>query len=278
MTCRICGAEARLWGDRGDVALYRCLRCRFISGRPAREQPADERYENYYHGAPPAAPSARYQEWLARAEAVVGRGRLLEIGAGSGGFVRVALARGWVVDAIEVSRTGIDALRATGTNVFAGDVTAAGYLPETFDLVVSLEVLEHLPAPLTHLRELQRITRPGGLLLLSTPNFDGLTRRLLGLWWRVVDPEHHGYFTLKSLKRALREAGYSRVTVTSRSLDITSWRRARDGKPVSFDPQTSARLRDAVDSSRLLRAAKVAANILLGLTGLGDTLLTWARR
>lgn len=194
-----------------------------------------------------------------------------------GGLVRVAMRRGWSVDATEVSPLALRALRATGATVFAGQVEEAGYAGGRFDLVVSLEVLEHLPAPLGHLRELARVTRAGGLLLLTTPNFGGLSRRWLGLRWRGVDPEHLGYFTARTLSWALKQAGYGRVRTRARSLDISTWLRGR-GQVAAFDPHATARVRDGVQSSATLRVAKGAVNVVLSVTGLGDTLLTWARR
>ncbi len=47
---------------------------------------------------------------------------------------------------------------------------------------------------------------------------------------------------------------------------------------VRFDPEASARLRDSVEGRPALRAAKEAVNVVLGWTGLGDSLLLWARR
>jgi len=102
---------AILWRDRGDVALYRCATCGFISGQPSRAVPSEERYRDCYGGVAPASPDALYREWLARPEAEVGHGRLLEVGA----------------------------LQAIWPTVFSGDVTAAGYPDNRFDLVVSLE-------------------------------------------------------------------------------------------------------------------------------------------
>jgi len=250
-----------------------------VSGQASRSVPAEQRYEDYYCRSAPASPDARYHEWLARAEAVVGRGRLLEVGAGSGGFVRTAVARGWDVDATEISKTALNGLRTAGATVFTGDVAAARYPDRRFDMVVSLEVIEHLPAPLAHLVELCRVTRPGGLLLLTTPNFDGLSRRCLGVRWRVIDPEHLGYFTPSTLRRTVRRAGYRDVHVRSRSLDVLSWRRGTG--PVgarAFEPFASARLRDTVQGSTVLRFGKALVNSALRVTKLGDSLLLWARR
>ena len=134
-----------------------------------------------------------------------------------GGFVRVARVRGWRVDATEISKSGVEALLGTGATVFAGDVLAAKCPDKLFDMVVSFEVLEHLSAPL-RISEFWRVTLPGGLLLLTTPNFNGLSRRYLGVRWRVIAPEHLGYFTPATLSHALREAGYLGVTGLGDSL------------------------------------------------------------
>jgi SAM-dependent methyltransferase len=240
---------------------------------------AEQWYERYYDQPAPPAPRARYDEWLARAEALVGWGRLLEVGAGSGGFVRTAIARGWKVDATEISKSALDGLRAAGATVFNGDVAVARYPDDHFDMVVSLEVLEHLPAPLADLAELCRVTRPGGLLLLTTPNFDGLSRRCLGARWRVIDPEHLGYFTRRTLGWTLRRAGYREVCATSRSLDLMSWGRGNGPADArAFDAHASARLRDTVQGSMVLRFGKTMVNYVLRAGNLGDSLLAWARR
>jgi SAM-dependent methyltransferase len=278
--CRLCGHGALRLADRGDVALYRCGACDFVSGRPAREIEARERYAGYYHaavlGAPP--PLARYDEWLARAAREVGVGRLLEVGAGAGGFARQALRRGWQVDATEMAGSALEPLRATGARVFAGDLLEARYPAASFDCAVLLEVLEHLPEPACQLAELARVLRPGGVLLLSTPSFAGLSRRALGLRWRVIDPEHLGYFSVSTLRAALRAAGFARCDVVSRALDVWAWRRPAGDAPAGFDPQAAAAARERVDASGVLRAAKESVHKLLGWSGLGDSLLAWAWR
>lgn len=279
MKCRVCEKPTVPLARRGDVSLHRCLACRFISGSPSRPVEPEQRYERYYQKSAPPAPLVRYHEWLGRAEALVGRGRLLEVGAGSGGFIRAALARGWDVDATEISKSAFDGLRATGARVFAGDVSAACYSDQRFDLVVSLEVVEHVSAPLAHVAELCRVTRPGGLLLLTTPNFDGLSRRCLGVRWRVIDPEHLGYFTPSTLYCIVRRAGYRNVRVTARSLDVLSWRRGTEPSGArAFDPCASARLRNTVQRSKMLSFGKALVNSALRVTKLGDSLLLWARR
>ena len=259
--------------------MYRCSACAFVTGEPAATTAEAVPYLNTYSQPHAPDPEARYHEWLSRAEGVVGKGRLLEVGAGGGGFVRIALQRGWEVHATETSPSAIERLRSLGAGaVFEGDLPALALPSSTYDLVVALEVVEHVHAPSSHLAETFRLLKPGGMLLLTTPNFDGLSRRWWGLRWRVIGAEHVGYFTGSTLTRTLKACGYSSIRVRSRSLDLSTWRTSvGKGSVGSFDPHASARMRDAVEGSRVLRTSKDTVNRVLGLTGLGDSLLAWAQ-
>lgn len=109
MTCRGCGGPTRLLPGRADLTVGRCTRCRLVSGWPAAgESPS---YDDHYARITPAMlPVRRYIEWLETAERRIGRGRLIEVGAGAGAFARAAAERGWAVQATEVSRSAGDTL------------------------------------------------------------------------------------------------------------------------------------------------------------------------
>jgi SAM-dependent methyltransferase len=277
--CRLCGTSAAAFAIRPDITLLACPRCRFVSGKVPDEQNANAGYADHYRGVDPPAPNARYEEWLGRAaRAIGGPGTLLEIGAGSGGFVRAALQSGWAVHALETSKSALQRLQDTGCTVVQGPLEAARLASESYDFIAAVEVLEHVPSPLDLLRESHRLLRPGGVLLLTTPNYSGLSRRWLGLRWRVIAAEHLGYFEQGTLKYALRAAGFGRVQVRSRSLDLTSWRRRPGATAGQFDPVAAARMRDTFQSGPALRAARDVAQAVLGVTGLGDSLVGWARR
>lgn len=275
--CRLCGSLARLVGARADVRLAACQRCAFVSGFPTQQLEA-KHYDGYHAGPAPADPIARYDEWLSRAEAELGVGRLLEVGAGRGGLVRQALSRGWIVSATELSSVGLSALRSMGVDFFAGDLLDAPFPERSYDLVVALELLEHIPDPTAYLRRLALLARPGGLLLLTTPNYGGLTRRMLGMRWRVIAAEHLGYFTASTLKPALVGAGFVPLAVVARSLDVTSWRRSQRRAVPEFNPHASAKLRDAVEHAAAFRLLREFVNGVLRISGLGDSLVAWARR
>ncbi len=106
------------------------------------------------------------------------RGRLLEVGCGPGVMLPDLLAMGFDVRAIDVSREMIRrAEQRLGAHPLAGrchlavgDVERLEFGEGAFDVVLAMGVLEYLPAPDAALREMVRVLKPGGRLVLSVPN------------------------------------------------------------------------------------------------------------
>jgi SAM-dependent methyltransferase len=97
----------------------------------------------------------------------------------------------------------------------AARVGDAGSPDASFDVVALIDVVEHLADPLALLREAARVTRPGGILYLVTPDVDSLSARVLrGRWWGLR-PAHIYYFSRRSMAAALERAGFEVVEVRS---------------------------------------------------------------
>jgi SAM-dependent methyltransferase len=239
-------------------------------------------YGSYYHEGNVALhplTAARYHEILVRLEADRGPGRILDVGCGAGQFLEVARARGWKAEGTEVSPAAAPFLEARGMTVHRGELPE---LPlEGFDAVTLFEVLEHVRRPQSHLRAAARLLRPGGAVYLTTPNFDGLSRRLLGGRWRVVALEHLCYYSPAALERGLAQAGFRRPLIQTKNLDVVDLVH-KLAPPFGRRPshsniaQTTA-LRERMEMRPLLLFAKAAVNRLLRLTSAGDTLEAFAR-
>jgi SAM-dependent methyltransferase len=101
--------------------------------------------------------------------------RLLDVGAGEGYFCRLAAERGYAVEACDRSP---ELFRAPEVPFHRGDLNRAIPLPDqSFDCVVSIEVLEHLENQASFMSEVLRVTKPGGRLILTTPNILSLPSR-----------------------------------------------------------------------------------------------------
>ncbi len=106
-------------------------------------------------------------------------GRALDLGAGQGALSQALKLRGFEVTAADINP---GQFRAAGVTFARLDLNEPLPFPDAgFDLVVAVEVLEHLESPRAFLREIHRVLRPGGLAVLSTPNITSLPSRVFFL-------------------------------------------------------------------------------------------------
>jgi SAM-dependent methyltransferase len=149
-----------------------------------------------------------------------------------------------------------------------------------FDVACAFEVVEHVADPKAEAATVADAVREGGLLYVTTPNFDSLSRRLLRANWSIIEyPEHLGYFTATSLSTWLRAAGFNLLELTTTGISprrlVQGLRRRRSGADAT-SPQPAApddeRVREAIESSRMLQAVKGILNATLDVVDAGDTL------
>jgi SAM-dependent methyltransferase len=97
-------------------------------------------------------------------------GNFLEVGCAGGAFLSAARDAGYHVNGVEYSAEAATFARTHfGLEVWTGDLTGAAYPDNSFDVVFMGDVLEHLPDPVTTIREIGRVLNPGGLLVIECP-------------------------------------------------------------------------------------------------------------
>ena len=145
-------------------------------------------WHNKYHELDPSYDDAS-SPWYSWARVAVGEvqgQRTLEVACGRGGFVRALARNGAQAFGLDFSMAAVRigkerSLRSdseSGAAFIQGDAHALPFPDNCFDILVSCETIEHLQSPVESLREFHRVTRPGGRLLLTTPNYFNL----LGLY------------------------------------------------------------------------------------------------
>ncbi len=245
----VCPVEHLEWFCHGDT--------------PSREPTLEEQAEEEEHLSRYLSEEGRKRRNLASVldeiEAFCPRGRLLDLGCYCGLLLDLARARGWDAIGVEPEETSRRyAVEHLGLDVFGGTLCQAAFPPDAFDVVVSLQVFEHLLNPRETLRQVTRVLRPGGLLVVEVPGIDNLGFRLLGRWHRHFARHHLFFFNTQALTRLLSEAGYQvkRVVHPSRQLSL----RHLAGQVGGVDTPLSARLRRWVE--RLgLGTATVSINL-----------------
>jgi 2-polyprenyl-3-methyl-5-hydroxy-6-metoxy-1,4-benzoquinol methylase len=157
--------------------------------------------------------------WLARSGPL---DALAEIGCGPGYLLQVAREAG-IRELVGVDHNpwAVEQVRAAGIAAHRGSVEA---LPagRRYDAIAMLDLLEHVPAPVPFLREVATRLKPGGRLLVMTPNIRSLLARLSGRRWVSFKvPEHVVYYSPKSIRLTLARAGFEATAIRSATQYVT---------------------------------------------------------
>lgn len=256
--------------------LYRCHVCDLISPDPLPgEAELRATYDGYGTYAAAAELARDVERKRVQAQRLVRRlqrqlgprfqgARLLEVGCAAGALlVNLAKERALDVHGLEPDRVNAAVARERlGARIHVGTLESASYAEQSFDVVYADQVIEHVLDPVRFLAECRRVLSPGGLLLLATPNFAGLSARVLGLGWKELIPrEHIRMFTPRALHFYLEQADLRRVRVATQGLFPIRRRDNKDLLP----------LRRGGWPERILSKA-------LGVAGLGDGLAATAFR
>jgi SAM-dependent methyltransferase len=151
----------------------------------------------------------------------VARGsRVLDVGCGSGDLAASLARAGYAMRGVEVAPDAARVARERhGLDVTTGTLAEAAFPDGHFDAAVVWHVLEHVPDPPNLLREVWRVVRPGGRLVVQVPSFDSFQARLFRTRWFALDvPRHLHHFTPRSLTRTLERAGFETAPVRHGSL------------------------------------------------------------
>jgi SAM-dependent methyltransferase len=204
-------------------------------------------------------------------------GRLLDVGSGRGDLGLVLSERGWQVAGLEPSPDACAEARSRGVQTECGTLgQTAERLGGDFDAVVFQHSLEHVAEPADDLALARRLLRPGGLLIVSLPNFASTQARRFGTDWFHLDlPRHRTHFTPRGLERLLDRSGFAVESVSTSS--------SADGLPMSLRYRRYGDSPPSSGAGRYLTVAAVLAAAPLGAAvdraaGAGDLLHAVARR
>jgi 2-polyprenyl-3-methyl-5-hydroxy-6-metoxy-1,4-benzoquinol methylase len=224
--CFVCGADrsevgfvpdVRRWGQMDTFVLRRCSECGLVFNSPrlSRERLSDLYRRNYYFFSRPAGMEferigGAYLRTVAHLPQAT-PGALLELGSAKGYMLALLAGRGWRVTGVEIAEAAAQfSRRHFGVEVFTGTLEEFRRTDDRrFDVVLAQDVLEHVSEPGLFLRSAYDCLRPGGWLIVDTPNVGGANVGLVGEKWRGFNPFHIYLFDRRSLTRALNHAGFT---------------------------------------------------------------------
>ena len=204
--------------EKNGCNILQCTSCGLTRAVAANFRPAEYYTREYFSGVHPdgyedyRASEPILRREFARTVAFVHKyfdgGRLLEIGCAFGFFLAEAQPL-YAVGGIEISQDAAEFCRRRGLKVVTG--TATEETLEGFgklDVIVMLDVIEHLTDPRETLALCCRHLNPDGIIAITTGDYGSLPARLAGRRWRLMTPPQHlWYFTRKSIEGMSKAVG-----------------------------------------------------------------------
>ena len=279
--CLICSSpKLRSLPNFQKAHLCRCENCGFVfAQRIPTEQELIEYYDGYGRNDYLSPVTIkRYHELLDKMEPYRKTNKLLDVGCGIGYFLEVAKERGWEVYGTEYTDRAMEICTSKGILMQQGKLDSVYYEAGMFDVITSFEVLEHINNPQEEIGHFHTLLRKGGLVYLTTPNFNSLLRHRLKERYDVITyPEHLSYYTPKTLKRLFASKGFSTKRIQTTGISFTRLKTSKGETSQAFISPTSddEQLRNKIEENPYLQLAKKMVNGTLTLFGIGDSLKGW---
>jgi 2-polyprenyl-3-methyl-5-hydroxy-6-metoxy-1,4-benzoquinol methylase len=145
------------------------------------------------------------------------KGRILDIGAGVGDFLSVCKNDGWQTVGIEPS----DKAKTIAKNKGVSFVEHLSELEDhSFDIITMWHVLEHVPDLENQIKELKRLIKPTGTILIAVPNFNSFDANYYGKYWAAFDvPIHLWHFSKTAIKKLFAKEKLELVNVLPMKFD-----------------------------------------------------------
>lgn len=145
------------------------------------------------------------------------KGSILDIGAGTGEFLSVARQDGWKTIGVEPS----DKAKAIAKNKGVSFVEQTSELEShSFDVISMWHVLEHVPNLNQQIKELKRLLKPNGTLIIAVPNFKSFDAKHYGKFWAAYDvPIHFWHFSKTAIKKLFQKEEMQLVKILPMKFD-----------------------------------------------------------
>jgi SAM-dependent methyltransferase len=164
---------------------------------------------------------AQHARTLASLEKIVQPGRLLDVGSGPGFLLKTARERSWHAVGLDPSPFAVAQAQRGGFEAHQGMLEEVDLPERSFDALALLQVIEHVTDPRPLLAACRRLLKPGGAVVVATPNPASMLARAkregFNYW---IPPVHCVWYTPRALTMVLRRAGFRvvhRTTWSARS-------------------------------------------------------------
>lgn len=189
-TCNLCGGDqtVKAHSDNGEVSLVKCIQCGLVYHDKDYDytfphQAGSDNWPTYHLGKAfsvemfAESEMARIERYLTKPRHKI---RLLEIGCGTGSFLKVVKGLGYRTHGIDINKASCAYARGENKleNIYEGSLETLGFSPSSFDCVILRHTFEHITNPRDFLAIIRRILVQHGVVAITVPNYEFITTTL----------------------------------------------------------------------------------------------------
>ncbi len=274
-SCFICNSsKLKELSGYHKAGLMHCIECGFVF---CKKIPSDKELETHYNSYPrtnniSSITVKRYHQLLDSFEKYRQTNNILDVGCGDGHFLEIAKQRGWNVYGTEFTDKAIELCIEKDINVKKGALNVLNYKENSFDVITSFEVIEHINNPIEEINLFNVLLRKNGLLYITTPNFNSLSRYILKQNWNIIEyPEHLSYYSKKTIRKLLVKNGLRKIKIETTGFSFSRFQTS------IFDSTTNSKSTDSIireksENKWHYKLAKEVINFMLITFNKGDTI------
>ena len=197
--------------QKESYTLVECNRCHLAFINP-RIQEVEEVYKEnkihtQYYEHTTACDEVEFSRRLNKLKKFCSGGKVLDVGCATGSFLKLATERGFDVYGVEVNEYSAQISINAGFKVHKGLLQQDSFPTNFFDLVHMSDSIEHMENPLETLQLCTSFMKPGGYIMITTPDWDSSWARR----FQIKPTDHLYYFTQKTLGMLIGKAGLEQI-------------------------------------------------------------------
>jgi len=273
--CNLCGNKDlkflfdgydKMYNLKGEYPVFQCMRCNliFVNPQPNSKELAKHYPKEDYYSLEKNSNKSELKNLLQRvyysnrkkllkilllplkgfinSTKIIPGGKFLDVGCGSGDFL--ALMKSFNMDCygVEPGRYDKEVARKKQLKIFNGNLEDAKYPKNYFDVITLNHVLEHVPNPTKTLKELHRILKPGGTLIIGIPQSSCWAYKIFKENWVALDiPRHLFTFSKENICKYVKKEGFKikEIRYNSTPLQFVGsflyWKNKNKKKPASLN-------------------------------------------
>jgi SAM-dependent methyltransferase len=192
----------------------------FVNPRPSSKEVKNLYGPKYFKNFTPYIENKNahlkyFRKKIVQVEERLGRkGKLLDVGCATGFLLSEARRRGWQVFGTDISDYAINYCKKNRLSVKKGLLKDLNFPKNEFDVIFSLQTIEHEQDPIAHVKEIRKLLKPTGVAVFTTPDHDTWTRKIMGRkWFGYRHKEHLFFLNKRTIKQILLKGGFSHIQI-----------------------------------------------------------------